>query len=426
MVLARRSTGTWATPVGFYAGTFLLVVLAQEAMLPDLPFSAPMAGLILGSVFALFVGMLVTWRRPAELVDPPPLPNTRRAGRTVGLCAAFGVALFYLYQLQEVRSTGLGTSDSGLFMRAEFFALGGQTLFLRALQALTYCGALYVTFESRRRKRPALIIGGYLLIVLAHGVVFSSKLPVLICTLLVIAVVGAGHPTRFARIDRRVLAGGVSALLMLVLTFQIVTAVRHKGAADASAVMAYAILGPPSAYSLVLDKKAPLQVDPRWGMNFAGLRDVVVGGGEARQFGIYAQSVQLDAFKPESATNIYTWFVPLRHDFGLLGVFIVIFGLGLAAGALTTRQLAGSLGVFGQTVLALLNLELMFAPIFTVTYYNFFWLLLAAGVPLAWLYAERKPRRGQAARTRPRIPRESARRVGRGPTAVRPTASEST
>jgi hypothetical protein len=42
---------------------------------------------------------------------------------------------------------------------------------------------------------------------------------------------------------------------------------------------------------------------------------------------------------------------------------------------------------------------LVFAPIFTVTYYNFVPLLLVLGAFLGWLYAERKP---GAARPRPR------------------------
>ena len=153
----------------------------------------------------------------------------------------------------------------------------------------------------------------------------------------------------------------------------------------------YSILAPPSAYSLVLDGKAAIDLDPRWGMTVAGIRDLVLGEGDTRRFGVYAQSVQFNAGQAESATNIYTWFLPLRHDFGIPGTIIIIFGIGLAAGGLASRQLAGTLGPFGQTALAMLNLELIFAPIFTLTYYNFTPLLLVMGLPLAWLYHRREP-----------------------------------
>ena len=388
MALARQNTGTWANPVGFYAGTFMVITLGQEAMLPGLPFSELMAAMILGSTIALFLGMLVTWRRPERTADPPPLYPGRRAARTLGLCAAFTVALLYLYESVQARATGLGVTDSGLFDRAQFFALGGQTLYLRALQALTYCGVLYVAFEARLRRRPVVLVGAYLLIVFVQGITFSTKLAFLISSLLVLAVIVSGYPTRFGRVNRRVLAGAAGALLIVLLTFHIVTALRHKGAADVSAVTGYSILAPPSAYSLVLDGNASVDLDPRWGMTIAGPRDLLLGEGDTRRFGVYAQSVQFNAGQDESATNIYTWFLPLRHDFGVPGTFVIIFGLGLAAGALATRQLAGTLGPFGQTALALLNLELLFAPIFTLTYYNFTPLLLVIGLLLAWLYAD--------------------------------------
>ena len=212
MSLARQNTGTWANPVGFYAGTFLVITLGQEALLPGLPFSELMAAMILGSSIALFLGLLVTWRRPERIADPPRLDPSRRAARTLALYAAFAVALLYLYESVQARATGLGVTDAGLFDRAHFFASGGQTLYLRALQALTYCGVLYVAFEARLRRRPLLLVGAYLLVVFLQGVTFSTKLAFLISSLLVLAVVVSGYPTRFRSIDRRVLAGGAGAL----------------------------------------------------------------------------------------------------------------------------------------------------------------------------------------------------------------------
>jgi oligosaccharide repeat unit polymerase len=348
MLLARRDTGTWANPVGFYAGPFLVVALGQEAILPDLPFSAAMAMLILGSTIALFLGMLVTLRRPKVVVDPPRLPDTHRAIRTIGLVVAFAVALVYLYEIREARATGLGMTGTGLFDRATFFAAGGQTPLMRVLQALTYCGVLYVAFEARQRKRPVLLVGAYLLVVFAQGVAYSAKLGILIDVLLVIAVICVGYPTRFRRIDRRTLGGVVGGLLVVVLTFQVVTMLRHQGTTDESATTAYAVLGGPSAYSVVLEDGFTVNVDDQWGLTIAGIRDAVTSGSDTRALGVYAESVEFDPSKPaESRTNIYTWFMPLHHDFGVPGTFIVIFGLGLAA-SVTTRQPVAVSGSSGR------------------------------------------------------------------------------
>jgi hypothetical protein len=284
---------------------------------------------------------------------------------------------------------------------------------MRALQALTYCGVFYVALEARQRKRPVLLVGAYLLIVFAQSVVFSTKLPIIISMLLAIAVFAAGHPSRLRKIDWRTLAAVSGALFVLLFTFRLVTEIRSKGTSDAASVTGYAILGPPSAYSLVLDGKAAIDVDPRWGMSIAGVRDLVAEG-HTRQFGVFTNVVWLNPNKPESSTNIYTWFVALRHDFGLVGMFVVIFGFGLLGGALTTRQVTGSLGVFGQTALALLNLELIIALITALTYYNFSLLLLAMGVPLALLYRDTSRGAGN-----PPLPQASRTVSARGATSPR-------
>jgi oligosaccharide repeat unit polymerase len=387
LVLARRTTGTWANPVGFYAGTFLVVVVSQEALLPSLPFGEPMAALVLGSTGALFLGMAITCRSPCMVVDPRPAADDRRTLRTVALYAAYAVPLLYLYEILQARSTGLGVTETGVFDRAAFYEAGGQSTTMRALQALTYCSALFVGFEVRHRRRPVLLTLAFLGIVFVQGLALSSKLPILLNLLLFTALAAVGYPSKFRYINRRLLAGTLGGLLMVVVTFHAVTLLRHRGATDTTATMAFAVLGGPSAYSVLLDTDVSITFDQRWGLTFAGIRDVILGGEDTRALGVYAESVTFDLDRPdESRVNVYSWFMPLRHDFGIPGALIVIFGLGLLAGALTSRQVAGDLGHFGQVCLALLNMQLMFAPIFVLTYYNFLPLLLVTGGGLALLY----------------------------------------
>lgn len=370
----RRLAGAFFNPVTWYCLPFFLILAYQELMLPSLAFGTRASLLLIASAVALLLGFAIggasTPRSSATSCVMVP-----RMGR-IGLTAA---ALFFLlgaalnlYLVQRLVAAGVGF-ENGTFYRQRFFTDAGPSTTLRILQAVTYAGAFYLAVVFRALPRGRLFIAAFLGLTFVQGAVISTKASMLIATL--IFVVTAVTVGGMVQKRSRVRAVGAVALLVaaIVLTFGVVTQQRSQGTADIAATIEYSLAGGPSALSMVLNREADINLDAPFGLTFGGLQETL--GLSNRTLGIYADVVVLRPGVPESQTNIYTWFVPLMHDFGLVGTLGVVFGIGLLTGALTRRLRAGALGVPGRGVLALINCVLAYASITALTYYNFMLLL---------------------------------------------------
>jgi oligosaccharide repeat unit polymerase len=386
MVESHRGMKTWSNPVVFYAGPFAVILVLQQILIPGVPFGGRAASLIGGSALAFFAGAIVIWRRHATKGAHPSYrrliaPDARLL--KFGVFVSYAVALYYLYELRLVRASGVDVLND-VFYRADFYASGGQTLTLRLLQALTYVGVFYIAFAAITVRRRTLILAPMVLIMVAQSSASSSKLPTILTLELIVAVLAAVRPEAFGRLRPRLILGAGAAIAITLLVFSLVTNDRSRGTGDVVATTEYAMLGSPSALSELLDGHQTVNEPDGFGASFGGIVSAL--GGPQRTFGVYAASVQLTPGLYQSETNVYTWFVPLRHDFGMAGTLGLIGLLGSVLTSLFMRAREGLLGVPGLSVLALGDLTLMFAPLNTLTYYNVWFILLGMALPLSLVF----------------------------------------
>ncbi|MGH8527364.1 MAG: hypothetical protein ACREXY_25100, partial [Gammaproteobacteria bacterium] len=111
-----------------------------------------------------------------------------------------------------------------------------------------------------------------------------------------------------------------------------------------------------------------------WGLTFGGLRELITQ--RERESGIYTTSVQFDPTRAGAHSNVYTWYVPLLHDFGVPGTLAVLFALGMLLAPLTLKASAGTASPSQLGMLACLLLVLADALIQPLTFYNFWYILL--------------------------------------------------
>jgi oligosaccharide repeat unit polymerase len=386
MLESHRWMKTWSNPVVFYAGPFAAILALQQILIPHVPFGGRAAALIGGSALAFFVGALVVWSQYATKGAQPSCRRfVTRNDRLLkfGVLVSYAVALYYLYELRQVRASGVNVIK-GIFYRADFYASGGDTLTMRLLQTLTYVGVFYIAFAATTVRRPTLLVAPLLLIMVAQSSAGSAKLPTLLGLCMIIAVLGAVRPEAFLRLRPRLVLGVGAAVAVILLVFSLVSNDRSQGTGDVIATTEYAILGPPSALSELLDGHQTVSELDGFGASFGGLVSAL--GGPQRVFGMYAASVELTPGLYESRTNVYTWFIPLRHDFGMGGALGLIALLGAVLTSLFMRSREGMLGVPGLVVLSLGNLTLMFAPLNAMTYYNVWFVLLGMALPLSLVF----------------------------------------
>ncbi len=386
MLASHRGLKTWASPLVFYAGPFAVILALQQILIPHVPFGGRAASLIGGSALAFFAGTIVVWRKQAtESAQPSYRRFIARDTRLLklGVLISYVVALYYLYELGQVRASGVNVIN-GTFYRADFYASGGQTLTMRLLQALTYAAMFFIAFAATTVRRPTLLVAPMVLIMVAQSSAGSAKLPSILGLIIIVAVLAAVRPGAFRRLRPRLVLGAGAAVAVALLVFSLVTNDRSQGTGDVFAATEYSILGPPSALSELLDGRQTVIELEGFGASFGGIVSAL--GGQERIFGEYAASVELTPGVYQSRTNIYTWLLPLQHDFGIAGALGLIGLLGAALTSLVMRAREGMLGVPGLGVLALGNLTLMFAPLNALTYYNVWFVLLGMTVLLSLIF----------------------------------------
>lgn len=388
---ARRHTTTWANPMTFLAGPFALIFIFQQIFIPNVAFGWRAGVVIVSAALALFIGMLIAWpQRESDLASvegPVSSALVFRWPKWIGLAlviAVYAVSLIYLFQLSAIRESGSATVNE-IFHREVQYAVYGESIALRASQALNYAGAFFLAFYLRTGRFGLLLTLPIVLIYVAQSLAGSAKLTAILASLILVVAATSNMPTELRRIRKKTLAGLGLLAIVTGTVFGLVTQDRSAGTSDIGQITTYAVLGSPSVLSERLDGNAYESFEQVTHLGtFAGPLSVLLG--EDRALGAYSVSVVLGD-TPESASNVYTGLRPLLDDFGIVGLWVVMLVLGVISGRLTRASVLGRLGVRGQGVLAMTTLFLCYLPLNVLTYYNFFYLLLAMCFPLGWIFA---------------------------------------
>ncbi|MGQ0432421.1 MAG: hypothetical protein ACT452_08450 [Microthrixaceae bacterium] len=376
---------TWGNAGSILAIVFFVSLGLEQLLIPDVPFGPLGASAIVGGALAVVAGSGLARRKSAEPVDTviEVLPRRTRACN-VAVWTVTAIAVWYTwtaYQAVVVQQTNY---VNGIFYREAFGVGLGGGIEYRAAQAIMYVGAVLIAIDvmARGLRRPAPLI--FISSAAAQSYILSTKSSMLITLTLFATVWISARQGSVRRIGR---ARNLAVLLVVVVAaVGIVSAVTQRragGGADVSQTIAYAFGGPPSALSQVLDGG----FDPNQtgeAATVAGLRELV--GGRSRGTGAGLIPVQLAPNSYESSINVYTWYLALLADLGAAGMAIVLAAMGWWATVLSQRAARGVVRVPGLVVLALVFSLLLWAPIFSLTYFNFWFLILALAPTFGLLY----------------------------------------
>jgi hypothetical protein len=383
IVGARLSLRTWGNPVSALAGSFALTLSWQQAVIPDVPFGAKAALLIIVGAVALFIGTAISTSFVSHGDTVDLRVGIAAAHRRTVRLAVWGAVAFsflylaYLYKVVEIERTDY---INDVFYREAFSVGPGSGLLYRIAQLLMYVGAMVVALDAAQRglgrKEPLLFLAG----ATAQSIVLSTKFSILLILSIFAVVWTLTHAASLRRLftPRHVFVAGLLVVVGLY-SFDAVTSRRAGGDARFGATFAYSFSGASSALSLVVDQGFRPDPDPIPGMTVGGLRELV--GGSQRQFGVYLYAVTLKAGEYQSSINVYTWYLPFLQDLGVVGALALVFMIGFVTGPLFVRAREGMLSVTALVVLTCLVLLLLWAPISLLSYYNFwFGLLILAPV----------------------------------------------
>lgn len=388
MTIARATLRTWLNPVSALGGAFAAALIYQQMAIPHVTFAARASVLILAGTGAMFLGTSVTShlaRGPAQ--DLSLEVNPRRAWLlTLVLWVINVIALVYLAEVVKLVLIEHTDYVRGVFYREQFNATVGNGASFRLGLLVMYIGAVLFALDAVARGFRRLLPVVFVAATVAQSVVLSAKSSTLIILTIFGITLLLAKGRSVGLFSLRAVLGVLIVVGLGFYTFAAVTHRRAGGQARLATTFAYSYAGAPSGLSEVVDNG--FDPNAKGFLTGGGLLDLV--GRQSRGVGLSLNSVTLTPGEHESAINVYTWYLPLVHDFTTPGALVVIFGLGLVMGPMTARARAGRLQPAGLVVLVMLTTLLAWAPIVLLTYYNF-WLLAVLSAPLTNLFFSQSP-----------------------------------
>ena len=386
IVLAGRSAfRTWGNPATILTGVFWLSLVMQEVLIPDVPFGTMAGVTVIAGSLAVSVGAVLARRKFASPVNTVIEVNPRRERLcTYAIYAVILVALWYTRLVYTTVVVQQNNYVNGIFYR-EAFSLGvGSGIDFRVGQVMMYVGAVLMALDIAARgfrRWPPLVFTACVAI---QSYILSAKAPMLI-TLALFTSMWIG--TRQASV-RRIMRGRNVAVfgLILIASFAIVSAVTQRRGGTSDDVLdtiAYSYAGPPSALSKVLDEGFNSEQKGDL-VSIGGIRELI--GGPQRGNGAGLASAILTQGVYRSNINVYTWYLPLLSDFGPIGMPLLLAALGYWAAIVGQKASRGVATVPALVVFTLLTSLFLWAPILTLTYFNFWFLLLVLAPAFGWLY----------------------------------------